>query len=163
TFVAPANVIKYIGADPLLVDVNLKTWQMDLDLLENFLKSSTGIQDQSCYHIESGRRISAIVPVHVLGNMCDMDRLIHLSEFYHDEVGYNYRLVNILAAMGVAQLEQLNGFLKRKVEIKNKYDSLFKSIEGAAPQMTTEYVFPNNWLYTIKVPQQNELRKHLLK
>src|SRR5690606_24262543 len=33
-------------------------------------------------------------------------------EYYHDEVGYNYRLVNILAAMGLAQLEQLPGFLK---------------------------------------------------
>src|SRR2546423_3414834 len=76
TFVAPANVIKYFGADPILIDIDSNTWQIDLDLLENFLKTSTISRDQSCYHTISGRRISAIIPVHVLGNMCDMDRLV---------------------------------------------------------------------------------------
>ena len=35
-------------------------------------------------------------------------------EYMHDEIGYNYRLVNVAAAMGVAQMEQLPGFIKRK-------------------------------------------------
>ena len=38
------------------------------------------------------------------------------DEYYHDEVGYNYRLVNILAAVGVGQMELLPSFIKRKKE-----------------------------------------------
>ena len=41
TFIASVNSIKYVGANPILVDVNLHTWQMDLDLLENFLAKNT--------------------------------------------------------------------------------------------------------------------------
>src|SRR5688500_4046414 len=82
TFVAPANVIKYVGADPLLIDIDAETWQMDVELLASFLKAKTEKKKGGCYHKESGRRISAIVPVHVLGNICDMDRLMQLSEEY---------------------------------------------------------------------------------
>jgi dTDP-4-amino-4,6-dideoxygalactose transaminase len=39
---------------------------------------------------------------------------IHPEEYIHDEIAYNYRLVNILAAVGVAQMEQLPAFLKKK-------------------------------------------------
>ncbi len=42
--------------------------------------------------------------------------------YVHHEIGYNYRLTNIQAALGVAQLEQLPGFLKLKKEIYLKYD-----------------------------------------
>jgi len=234
TFVAPANVIKYLGADPVLIDVDEITWQIDLDILENFLVTQTIIKEQQTIHKETGRRVAAILPVHVLGNICDMDRLLGLAEkyqlvivedatealgsyykgkhagtfgkfgclsfngnkiittggggmvlcndvelgkkikhlttqakadpdeYYHDEIGYNYRLVNILAAMGVAQMEQLPQFLKRKQEIKARYDEFFSKINGAAPQKITENVQSNNWLYTVRLAQQQELRKYLL-
>lgn len=234
TFVAPANAVKYTGADPVLIDVNEETWQMDLDLLEEFLETKTGFQNNNCIHRDSGRRIGALLPVHVLGNMCDMDRLLSLAsrfklpvvedstealgsyykgkhagsfglfgtlsfngnkiittggggmiltndealgkktkhlttqakadpnEYYHDEVGYNYRLVNILAAMGVAQMEQLEGFLQRKKQITAAYNGFFKNVEGAYPQKTGENVEPNHWLYTVRVREQEALRKKLL-
>ena len=41
TFIASINSIKYTGADPILIDVDTATWQMDLDLLEDFLKNET--------------------------------------------------------------------------------------------------------------------------
>ena len=43
TFVASANSIKYTGADPILIDADPKTWQMDLDLLDEFLDNKTSI------------------------------------------------------------------------------------------------------------------------
>src|SRR3954464_10690155 len=82
TFVAPANVIKYMGADPLLIDVDEETWQMDLDLLESFLKEQTNSTREGLIHKQTGKRIGALMPVHVLGNMCDMDRLMNLSAQY---------------------------------------------------------------------------------
>ena len=188
TFVAPANVIKYIGADAVLIDVYEDTWQLNVDLLSKFLNEECFSKDGASYHRASGRKISAIIPVHVLGNMVNMEKLMPLAEkyhiqvvedateslgstykdkpagsfglfgclsyngnkiittggggmiltndlelakkakhittqaktegveYYHDEIGYNYRMVNILAAMGVAQMEQLPGFIERKKE-----------------------------------------------
>src|SRR6186997_2725210 len=80
TFVASINSIKYTGADPILIDVDPETWQMDLDLLEEFLVSETLIRNDVCIYKNNGRSIKAIMPVHVLGNMCDMDRLLQLAE-----------------------------------------------------------------------------------
>src|SRR6476659_4664657 len=76
TFVASINSIKYTGADPILIDVDPGTWQMDLDLLEEFLVNETVIKNDVCIYKKNGRSIKAIMPVHVLGNMCDMDRLL---------------------------------------------------------------------------------------
>ena len=84
TFIASCNAVAYIGAEPLLIDVNKYTWQMDLDLLETFLEENTylkssleaGSKEKLYSHLkDSDRRIGAILPVHVLGNMVDIDRL----------------------------------------------------------------------------------------
>ena len=84
------------------------------------------------------------------------------EEYYHDEVGYNYRLVNILAAMGVAQLEQMPAFLKRKKEIAKKYTTCLATInKDIQPQAISEDVDANHWLYTVNMPKQAELRKML--
>jgi perosamine synthetase len=232
TFVAPANAVKYTGADPVFIDINASTWQMDLGLLEDFLKQCKSKQGQ-LHHEASGRRVAAILPVHVLGNMCDMDELMRIAqlynlpvvedatealgsyykgrhagsfgmfgclsyngnklittggggmimtndealgkkakhlttqakadpeEYYHDEIGYNYRLVNILAAMGVAQMEQLPAFLERKKAITQRYNEFFRQVDGVAFQEVEDAVKPNFWLYTIKVPMQKQLRKFL--
>ncbi len=69
TFVASANSIKYLGADPILIDADPLLWQMDLDLLEEFLENETDERDGSLIYIKDGRRIGAIMPVHILGNM----------------------------------------------------------------------------------------------
>ena len=49
----------------------------------------------------------------------------HAWEFAHDEIGYNYRMPNINAALGLAQLEQLDSFLTSKREIANHYKQFF--------------------------------------
>jgi perosamine synthetase len=82
-------------------------------------------------------------------------------EYIHDEIGYNYRLVNILAAMGVAQMEQLPKFLIRKEEVYNLYINAFKSIDGFKEQLITEHVKQNNWLQTFVFPDSKNLMKNL--
>lgn len=82
TFVASANAIKYIGADPLLIDADPDLWQMDLDLLESFLQNDTIKKEGELFYKKDNRRISAIMPVHILGNMCDMDRLQSILSNY---------------------------------------------------------------------------------
>ncbi len=232
TFVASINAIKYTGANPILIDIDFNTWQMDVDLLEEFLINNTVIENNTCFYKATRQIIRAILPVHVLGNMGDMDKLISLSkqyhltvvedstealgsyykgkhagtfgllgtlsyngnklittggggmiltddeglakkakhlttqakakpdEYFHDEIGYNFRLVNVLAAMGVAQMEQLTMFLKRKSEITAFYNARLSKIEGFVNQKILVDVNPNYWLYTIKIPRAKSLLAH---
>src|SRR5579885_2670085 len=53
----------------------------------------------------------------------------HAWRFYHDEVGYNYRLPNINAAIGLAQLEQLPDFLRRKRVLAERYAQKFRNVD----------------------------------
>jgi perosamine synthetase len=233
TFVATLNSIKYTGASPVLIDADEKNWQMDLNLLEEFLIKETIQKGNTCYHKKTGKRIPVIMPVHVLGNICDMDRLLllakqhniiviedstealgsyykrthpgsmgslgtfsyngnkiittggggmivtndeklakrakHLTtqaksdpfEYMHDEVGYNYRLVNVAAAMGVAQMEQLPLFLIRKKEIIAFYKKELEGIGDIEFQQISKDVTPNWWMPTIKSARQRDVLKVL--
>ncbi|MBK6384556.1 MAG: LegC family aminotransferase [Chitinophagaceae bacterium] len=235
TFVASANSIKYLGADPLLIDADPNLWQMDLDLLEEFLENETDEKDGYLFYIKDGRRIGAIMPVHILGNMCDMDRFLsivkkyplpivedateslgttykgvsagkfsplacfsfngnkiistggggvivtddealakhakHLTttakasadEYYHDEVGYNYRLVNVLAAIGVGQMELLPSFIKRKKECVAFYKKELTGVADIRFQQELPGVETNGWLFTIQTDKQQQLLDHLNK
>lgn len=233
TFVASANSIKYLGADPLLIDADPNLWQMDLDLLEEFLENETDEKDGRLFYIKDGRFIGAIMPVHILGNMCDMDRFLsivkkyplpivedatealgttykgisagkfsplacfsfngnkiistggggvivtddevlakkakHLTttakasadEYYHDEVGYNYRLVNVLAAIGVGQMELLPSFIKRKQECVAFYKKELTGVADIRFQQELADVKTNGWLFTIQTDKQQQLLNHL--
>ena len=187
TFIAPANAIRYVGAWPIFIDADPDYWQMDVDKVEDFIKGSCELSPQGLINKFTGRKVSAIVPVHILGHPVDMDALVlvaskyglkiiedateslgakvrgrsvgtigdvgcfsfngnklittggggmviskdpgickkvrYLStqakeegnEYIHKSVGYNYRLTNIQAAVGCAQLEQLDSFLDKKI------------------------------------------------
>ena len=80
TFIATLNSIKYVGANPILIDVDIDTWQINLDLLEKFLSKNSKIINGVCIHNDTKKPIKAIIPVHVLGNMCDMNRLMEISK-----------------------------------------------------------------------------------
>ncbi len=51
-------------------------------------------------------------------------------EFIHNEIGYNYRLTNVLAALGVAQLEQVDDYIAAKRRIADAYDAAFRDVPG---------------------------------
>ncbi len=233
TFIATLNSIKYTGADPILIDTDENNWQMDLNLLEEFLTTQTEQRNGVCHYKNDGRRIPVIMPVHVLGNMCNMHRLIALAkqynliviedstealgsyykgqhagsfgllgtfsyngnkiittggggmivtndealakkakhlttqaksdpfEYIHDEIGYNYRLVNVAAAMGVAQMEQLPGFIQRKKEIIALYKNELNGIGDISFQQVHSDVNPNWWMPTIMTTKQKEVLKVL--
>jgi len=233
TFIASINSIKYTGADPILIDVDPETWQMDLNLLEEFLENETDERDGELFYVKDGRTIRCIMPVHVLGNICDMDRFMkiassyklkviedateslgtyykgkhtggfglmgcfsfngnkiittggggvivtdneelakkakHLTtqaksdafEYIHDEIGYNYRLVNVLAAMGVAQMELLPSFIQRKKEIAEFYKNALSGVGDISFQKIEEDVDCNMWLFTIMTDKQKEVLKIL--
>jgi perosamine synthetase len=235
TFIATANAVSYTGAEPLMVDVDSDTWQMDLDLLEKFFMEETKMVDGKCVVKKNNRPIGCIMPVHVLGNMCNMERLmklanernipviedsteslgssfkgkqtgtfgqmgcfsfngnkiistggggmivtddealakkakhlttqakIHPEEYIHDEIAYNYRLVNILAAVGVAQMEQLPAFLKKKKYISDFYKKYLSGVGDIQFQKVENDIHVNDWLFTIKTSKSKEIFENLKK
>ena len=84
--------------------------------------------------------------------------------YIHDEIGYNFRLTNIQAALGVAQLEQLPAILKRKKEIYDFYKSTIENIEGLSLSKVPDYAHNNHWLNLLKIDSKgyNEDREVLM-
>ena len=203
TFIASANAIAHCGATPWLLDIDAGSWTLDPTLLAQTLAAETEHDGANLVHRASGRRVAAIMPVHTLGLIADMDginavaaahglavvadgaaalgalyqgrpagglatltvysfngnktvtaggggavvgddlalveRARHLSttarrgrDYYHDAVGFNYRMTNLQAAVGCAQVEQLAAFVARKREIQAAYDRAFEGHQGIA-------------------------------
>jgi perosamine synthetase len=73
----------------------------------------------------------------------------HAWEYHHDEVGFNYRLPNINAALGCAQIEQLPDLLHRKRTLAHRYRAVFDDVDGAAFVEEPEFATSNYWLNAI--------------
>ena len=82
-------------------------------------------------------------------------KVAHPWEFIHDEIGYNYRMPNINAALGLAQLEQINKFLAAKRKLAKEYSEFFKTLNiGYFDEPANSKA--NYWLNTIKFENRKE-------
>ena len=70
----------------------------------------------------------------------------HQWEYVHDQIGYNYRLPNINAALGCAQLERLPVYLKHKRELAHRYQKSFEEVEGVHFYSESKNANSNYWL-----------------
>lgn len=73
-------------------------------------------------------------------------KIPHQWSFNHDHIGYNYRLPNINAALGCAQLESLPGFIQKKRELAESYRKAFSNVEGITFFTEPEFAKSNYWL-----------------
>jgi len=205
TFVATVNPIIYVGATPVFVDVDVKTWNIDLEDVERKITERT----------------KAIIPVHLYGNPCKIDELVNMArergiyviedvteslgakykkvhtgtfgdfgclsfngnkvittggggmivgndaqkldhikfllnqardesrEYYHPEIGFNGRMTNIEAALGLAQMERLNFFLVKKKNFNNIYKKELKDAGFIDFQKEYEDAHSSCWLSCI--------------
>lgn len=229
TFIAPVNTVRYCGAYPVFMDCDPETLCMDIRNVIDFIDNECELhKDGFTYNKSTGRRIMAIIPVHIFGNPVDMDvllniceksniaiiedateslgsqykgiktgslgkagcfsfngnkiittggggmvvtdnkflaeRIRHLTtqakkdpfEYEHDEIGYNYRLTNIQAAMGVAQMERLDEFIKIKRKNAIIYKELLSDIDGVIFLWEKSWACSNFWFYTIKVEKEHK-------
>ena len=227
SFIAPANAIRYVGAWPVFIDADPVYWQMDVDKVVDFTASGCQWRSGGLFNKTSGRRVKAILPVHVLGHPCDMDPLLEVArkyglvviedateslgatyqgrmvgclgdvaclsfngnkiittggggmivtdnaeqarrakylttqakddpvEYIHSEIGYNYRLTNIQAAMGCAQMERLDGYIAAKRRIAGTYTNALGEIPGITPMQEAPWASSAYWLYTVLVDQES--------
>ena len=225
TFIAAVNPIKYAGAEPIFVDCD-DYLCMDPKSVRAFLEANCEIRDGKTYNKNTGAHVKAMMPVHVFGNMCDMEALMdiakeynlvviedatealgsyykegryagkfagtigdvgcysfngnkiittggggmlvsnrpewakrakHLStqakadevRFFHDEIGYNYRMTNLQAALGVAQMECLEKFITVK---ERNYDYYVQALHGKTGLEILPFrtdIRANKWFYSV--------------
>lgn len=225
SFIAPANAITYANAHPIFIDAEPDFWQMDTAKAAEFLESDCEWLEGELWNKSTGRRVKAILPVHILGHPVDIDPLLELAEKYHlaliedateslgasyrgrkvgtlgdiacfsfngnktittggggmivtddldlarkakylttqakddpleyihHEVGYNYRLTNIQAAMGVAQMEVLDHYLAAKHKIAQIYAEGLGTVAGLTLMPHAPWAKSADWLYTILVDE----------
>jgi perosamine synthetase len=79
-------------------------------------------------------------------HMTSTAKVLHRWEYCHDQIGYNYRLPNINAALGCAQMEQLPFFLKQKRILAKNYEAAFADVEGVRFFIEPEFAESNYWL-----------------
>ena len=82
-------------------------------------------------------------------------KIPHPYEFSHDEIGYNYRLPNLNAALGCAQMERLPEFLAVKADVARQYQGFFEPF-GIAMLTPRQGITPNHWLNAIVLKNLNE-------
>ncbi len=202
TFAATVNPVLYVGADPVIVDVDKETWNISPVEIEKYITERT----------------KAIIPVHLYGNPCDMDMIMKIAKKYnlyviedateslgakykgkytgtfgdfgcfsfngnklittggggmivsnnneklehikylinqakdvnnnsfHSEMGFNYRMTNIEAGLGLAQFEQMEFFLRKKKEFNFIYRKEFSKLEAIRFQKEHEDAENSFWL-----------------
>ncbi len=86
-------------------------------------------------------------------------KLPHAWAFHHDQVGYNYRLPNLNAAVGCAQLERLPKFLQKKRILANHYADVFSDVSGVSVLQEPEYAASNYWLNAILLDETQEAKR----
>lgn len=90
-------------------------------------------------------------------------RVKHPWRYVHDEIGFNYRMPNINAALGCAQLERLDNFVERKRQLFSRYLSAFKGVPGTALFVEPKYARSNYWLNVLLLaPEKAVFREELL-
>ena len=85
TFIATTAAISQAGARPDFVDIDARTYTMDPEKLRQYLLTQCVVEPATrrCVHRESGKPVTAIVPVHLYGQMADMDPILEIAETYN--------------------------------------------------------------------------------
>lgn len=236
TFVASANAVAYCGAVPHFVDSDEWTLGVDAAGLAAYLAEVATVRDGAAYNRGTGRRLAALVPVHVFGHpadleplaaLCDQYRLVlvedcaeslgslyrgrhtghwgrlaalsfngnkvittggggailtndtaladrakHITQtakqphrwaFFHDELGFNYRMPNLNAALGCAQLERIDALVEAKRRLAARYHAAFAGVEGCVIFAEQSYARSNYWLNALVLaPDRARERERIL-
>jgi perosamine synthetase len=222
TFVGTANAVAHQQAVPHFCDIDAGNLGLDAEKLEKWLSEIAELRDGKCVNRRSGRRIGAVIAVHIFGHPADVERLAQICDHYglpliedaaeslgafragrhtgttgrigilsfngnkiittggggmlitndvaladrakhlsttaklphkwafdHDQVGYNYRLPNLNAALGCAQLEQLGGFLAQKRKLAERYAAALSGIAGVRFMREPASCQSNYWLCSL--------------
>lgn len=129
------------------------------------------IGDFGCYSFNGNKIITTGGGGMVVAkNKNDLKRIKYLStqakddplNYIHNEIGYNYRMTNIQAALGVAQLEKLEKFIQTKKENYKLYKDFFDNLNGVKMLDFKNNIRPNYWFYSLVLENDNFDRNELI-
>jgi perosamine synthetase len=219
TMISSLLPIIYCGAKPVLVDAELETWNMDVNLIEEKITDKT----------------KAIIPVHLYGHPTNMDKILKLAKDYdlyvvedaaeahgaeylgkkaggighigcfsfyankiitcgeggmiitndekiaetakslkdlsfpkgeriylHSKIGYNYRMTNIQAAIGLAQLERIEEFVEMRRRNASLYNDSLANLEGIGLPPEQEWAKNVYWMYSILIEPEFKISRDKL-
>jgi len=211
TFIATINPVLFVGAKPVIVDVDPITWNIDPQETKKAITKKT----------------KAIIPVHLYGSVCNIEEIIEIARenklfviedateslgatyksrqtgtfgdfgcfsfngnklittggggmivsnnqkkaehikflvnqardvskgYYHPEVGFNYRMTNIEASLGLAQLERIDNFLEKKRKFRKIYQEVLSDLSFIKFQEEYDNAEGSWWLTCIKIEKNN--------
>lgn len=243
TFISPINAVRYLNASPIFMDCD-DYYNIDVEKTIDFIKTQTVFKDDITYNKSTGKRIPAIIAVHVFGNAVNIFKLIDICRernikiiedaaesigtyyckepllnkftgtignigcysfngnkiitsggggmivtdnsdyarkakylttqakddpvyYIHNEIGYNFRLTNIQAALGVAQLEKLQSYIEIKRKNYGIYKTEISKIPGLKIADVPDYAKSNYWFYCMQIDEciygkdRDELMKYI--
>ncbi len=86
----------------------------------------------------------------------------HRWAYHHDQIGYNYRLPNINAALGCAQMEQLPSIIQKKRALAKRYQQVFEDVDGIRCFKEADFVRSNYWLNALLLDEDKEENRDAL-
>ena len=231
TFISPINVVLYNNCKPIFMDCD-SFGNIDISKVKNFILKNTVFKNGKSINKKTKRKVSAIIIVHVFGNVVDFRDIISLCKkrnikiiedaseslgsflsvrgkkkhsgtigdigcisfnankilttgaggaiitnnlnyfkkisylstqakddpvrFIHGDVGYNSKLNNISASVGVAQFKTFNRILLKKKKIHNYYLKRINSLKNFKILENSSYSVSNNWLNLLKLKNSNK-------
>lgn len=238
TFIATINAVMYQSAEPVFFDCD-NHMCINVDQIEQYLTYECRLAGIQTIEIASGKVVKAIIPVHVFGDLCDMERLMQLAEryhlyviedateslggtfqhglyvgkcpgtvghagvlsfngnkiittggggmvvsndqeaiahmrylsqqakndamyFVHDEYGYNYRMTNLQAALGLAQLEHLKDFVTIKRRNYSLYQERLKTCDYGGLLPFGSEKTANYWFYSFALHEPDTAKRDRL-
>jgi len=219
TFIATINPVLFVGAKPIIVDVDPITWNIDLQEIRKAITKKT----------------KAIIPVHLYGSVCNIEEIIEIARenkllviedateslgatyknrqtgtfgdfgcfsfngnklittggggmivsnnqekaehikflvnqardaskgYYHPEIGFNYRMTNIEASLGLAQLERIDKFLEKKRNFRRIYQEVFNDLSYIQFQEEYDNAEGSWWLTCIKIEKDIDISNLMIK
>lgn len=216
TFIGSVTPVTFLGANPVFIDSDYKSWNMDPDLLAEAVE----------YFISKGQKPKAVVPTDLYGQCADYDRILEILEphgiplvidaaesvgstykdrhagkgalmaaysfngnkiittsgggllasddeeliararwlsqqakeplphYEHKEIGYNYRMSNLVAAVGRGQLEVIQERVDRKREIFDFYEKSLGECAGISFMPEADYGRCNRWLSVVLIDEE---------
>ncbi len=93
-------------------------------------------------------------------HLVNIAKVSHKWDYIHDDIGYNFKMPSLNAALGLAQIKRLKNFLKAKRKLFKEYSKNFKSIEGASIFKENKYSKSNYWLQTLIIDKNHKNLKN---
>lgn len=130
-------------------------------------KKVGGFGDVSCFSFFGNKTITCGEGGMVLTNDAALhERIVHFKgqglakyrEYWHDTIGYNYRMTNIQAAIGLAQLEQVEDIINKKQVVANTYIKYLKNLPIEFHK-AADNVLHTYWMFSILVKEENQRDK----